>query len=109
MIGHPWPGNVRELRNFLERLIALSGATPTLPMRDVSLAAPPDLDLHLKATWSAAVSGPTIARKPWPDWGRDFDGQPRTAGSIGAYGKIASTGWRLRIGSKDVAAATRAP
>ena len=112
-----YPREVSGNAVFAQVPIVAAGAFRNLsvPLSDAPLylrspfAAPPDLDLHLKATWSAAVSGPTIARKPWPDWGRDFDGQPRTAGSIGAYGKIASTGWRLRIGSKDVAAATRAP
>jgi DNA-binding NtrC family response regulator len=59
LIDHPWPGNVRELRNFLERLVALSGnAVPALPSKELSLPAPPpleDLD-HLpfreaKARW----------------------------------------------------------
>jgi DNA-binding NtrC family response regulator len=45
LVTHPWPGNVRELRNFLERLVVLSGnAAPPLPQRELALAAPPPIE-----------------------------------------------------------------
>ena len=81
----------------------------TVPLNDAPkfltspFASPPDLDLHPKPNAMSGVSGPTIAGKPWPDWGRDFDGRPRAAGTIGAYGRSASPGWRVKVGPKDVA------
>jgi hypothetical protein len=68
-----------------------------------AFAAPPNLDLHPRASWSGVVAGPALAPKPFPDWGRDFDGQPRAPGTVGAYTKAATTGWRLQLARKDIA------
>jgi len=74
-------------------------------------ASPPGLDLHLLRNLASAVSGPVISRKPWPDWGRDFDGLPRAAGTIGAYARSATAqSWTLQLEWKAPgAAAKRAP
>jgi DNA-binding NtrC family response regulator len=40
--SHDWPGNVREVRNFVERFLALPGASPEqlLPRADLGVDAP---------------------------------------------------------------------
>jgi len=68
-------------------------------------ASPPGLDLHPVRNLASAVSGTVIARKPWPDWGRDFDGLPRAAGTIGAYGRGATPqSWTLQLDRKTLSA-----
>jgi DNA-binding NtrC family response regulator len=63
LANHPWPGNVRELRNFLERLVALSGSRRVDLSTELELTSPigrPSID-HLeelpfkeaKAQWTA--------------------------------------------------------
>ena len=66
-------------------------------------ASPPGLDLHPVRNLASAVSGNAIARKPWPDWGRDFDGVPRAPGAIGAYGRGATPqSWTLQLERKTL-------
>ena len=96
---------------FAETPVTAAGAYRNLaaPLADApsylanAFAAPPDLDLHPKASWSGLVPGTMIARQPFPDWSRDFDGEPRAAATVGAYGKSATSGWKLQIGRKEAA------
>ncbi len=74
------------------------------------LASPPGLDLHPKRNLASAVSGTAISRKPLPDWGRDFDGQPRAPGTIGAYGRAsAQSPWMLQLERKTTGGSAKRP
>ena len=109
--GPRYPREVSANAVFAQLPIAAAGAFRNLaaPLEDAALyltspfASPPGLDLHPKANWTNTVSGPAPPRKPWPDWGRDFDGRPRTAATVGAYGGSARAGWNLDVAPKRIA------
>jgi two-component system, NtrC family, response regulator GlrR len=65
LVAHPWPGNVRELRNFVERLVALSG--------EVGL----DLDLSFAKSPSSEIAVDDLLDLPFRDakakWSEHFD------------------------------------
>ena len=70
------------------------------------LASPGKLNLQLKSGLLGKKGNKLVLTEPWPDAGRDFDGNRMGVGDVGAYARGARPAWAPNIAVEPSKAAT---
>jgi hypothetical protein len=105
----PYPQTISANAVFADGAIHGGQQTGSLaaPMSEANaflnrpFAPPGQLDLYPQRRWPRAVLAKSASAPSFPDWKKDFNGRPRSPGSVGAYsGSGSNPGWPPQLERK---------